>query len=211
MSLVNVVLEQDRAIVGFDTLSGMVQGFEHLLQCEVHASKAVYMPHARAMLAHRGEALMAIMAHEALQIAALQGFDEMAEAMPHILAATFVQFCEFRKHQLGREHFEGSEIILVGWSNALERMQAIRWTRYPEDKGFSVASVGKCVFLPDAEWPAQPSATGTPEQMEAIARDQVAWVRKNRPGFNCGGRLLLAELTRDACSVRVVADLEVAE
>lgn len=44
--------------------------------------------------------------------------------------------------------------------------------------------------------------------MERIARDQVAYVRSNHPGYNCGGRLLLAELTRDTLSVRTIAELE---
>lgn len=44
--------------------------------------------------------------------------------------------------------------------------------------------------------------------MERIARDQVAYVRSNHLGYNCGGRLLLAELTRDTLSVRTIAELE---
>lgn len=44
--------------------------------------------------------------------------------------------------------------------------------------------------------------------MERIARDQVAYVRSNHPGYNCGGRLLLAELTPDTLSVRTIAELE---
>ena len=53
-----------------------------------------------------------------------------------------------------------------------------------------------------------PDVPDTAEQMERIARDQVAYVRANHPGYNCGGRLLVAELTRDTLSVRTIADLE---
>ncbi len=48
----------------------------------------------------------------------------------------------------------------------------------------------------------------TPERMEAVARDRVAYVRREHPTLPCGGKLLLAELTRDSLSVRTIADLE---
>jgi hypothetical protein len=63
------------------------------------------------------------------------------------------------------------------------------------------------LILPDAEWERDPVADAA-EKMEAIARDQVACVRREYPGYNNGGRLLLAELTHDNLTVRMIADLE---
>jgi hypothetical protein len=87
-------------------------------------------------------------------------------------------------------------------------MQGVRWLRWPQDKGFAASPVGHALLLPDAEWAQTPDVPDSAEQMERIARDQVAYVRAQHPGYNCGGRLLLAELTRDTLSVRTVADLE---
>jgi len=45
--------------------------------------------------------------------------------------------------------------------------------------------------------------------MEKIAREQVTYARDLPSAeYDCGGRLLVAELTRDTLNVRTVANLE---
>ncbi len=217
MSLANVYLEHDRALIGFDTLSSAMEAPSSMpgvaevmaqFNAGVHMTKCTFLPHANVALAHRGDAMLAVGVCSAIQLNALPDFDAMAEAMPQLLAQTFAQVTAHRKQALGIEQFPGAEIILVGWSAALNRMEAVRWVRWPQDKGFAASPVGKVLMLPDAEWEQKPDAPDTAERMEAVARDQVAYVRRKHPGYNCGGRLLLAELTRDTLSVRTVADLE---
>jgi len=176
----------------------------------VVAGSAAHIAHINAIVAHRGDFLLSNIAVSALHLAMPQTFDAAAEVMPQLLAHAFVQATAIRKQQLGADQFHGAEIVLVGWSDALKRMEGVRWVRWAHDKGFNASPVGKSLMLPDAEWKQTPDAPDTAERMEAIARDQVAYVRRNHPGYNCGGRLLLAELTRDSLSVRTIADLEVA-
>lgn len=216
MSLVNVYMEHDRALIAFDTLSssmevppvaGVAEALERF-KTGLHMSKCTFLAHANVAVAHRGDAMLAVGVCSALQLNALADFDAMTAAMPQLLAQTFAQVTAYRKQQLGIQQFHGAEVILVGWSRALNRMEAVRWVRWPTDQGFNGSQVGKVLLLPDAEWTQTPDAPDTAEKMEAIARDQVAYVRRKHPGYNCGGHLLLAELTRGTLSVRTVADLE---
>lgn len=219
MSLVNIHLERDRALIGFDTLTSRMNAPTTLSVADaikvaqafdsgVHMSKCTFLTHANVAVAHRGDAMLAVNVCSALQMSLLSDLDAMTEAMPQLLAQAYAQVTAFRKQQMGIDDFHGAEIILVGWSPALNRMEGVRWVRWPQDKGFAASPVGKELILPDAEWEQKPDAPDTAEKMEAIARDQVAYVRRKYPGYNCGGRLLLAELTRDTLSVRTIADLE---
>ncbi|HTM78927.1 MAG TPA: hypothetical protein VL133_15035 [Devosia sp.] len=218
MSIVNVVMERERALIGFDTLSSAMQALpdgvpgvaEVMARFNggIHMSKCLFLPHANVALAHRGDAMLAVSVGSAIQLAALSDFDAIVEAMPQLLAQSFAQVTALRKQQLGIEQFAGAEVILVGWSPALKRMEAVRWLRWPQDNGFAGSPVGHALLLPDAEWEQTPDVPDSAEQMERIARDQVAYVRAKHAGYNCGGRLLLAELTRDTLSVRTIADLE---
>lgn len=219
MSLLNVYLKCDRALVSVDTLSSRVASQTvpasnvaealKLFDSGIHAPKFAHLAHINAIIAHRGDFLVASIALSALHMAMCQSFDEAAEVMPQLLADTYAQAMALRKQRLGVEDAQGAEIVLVGWSDALNRMEGVRWVRWPQDKGFNASRLGKVLMLPDAEWEQTPEAPDTAERMEAIARDQVAYVRRKHPGYNCGGRLLLAELTRDSLSVRKIADLEV--
>jgi hypothetical protein len=178
-----------------------------LLRGGLHAPKMAHLPHINAIAAHRGDALLANIVVSALFIGMPQSFDDAVKAMPEIQAHAYAQATAHRKQQFGIEHFHGSELFLFGWSDALNRMEGVRWVRWPHDKGFNASPVNNPLILPDAEWEHTPPAE-TPEQFERIARDQVAYVRRKHPGYNCGGRLLLAELTRDTLSIRTIADLE---
>jgi len=209
MSLVNVYMEPDRALMAVDTLSGLMEGAApETGAAELHMSKIALMPHASVAIAHRGDAMFASALFSALTLTVLPDFDRMAEAMPGLLAALIPQTLALRKQINGVEHFPGAEIVLVGWSPALNRMEGVRWVRWPQDKAFTASRIGTALMLPDAEWTQTPEPPDTPEKMERIARDQVAYVRREHRGLPCGGRLLLAELRRDAVTVRTIADLE---
>lgn len=82
---------------------------------------------------------------------------------------------------------------------------AVRW---PNTPAFTASRIGKAIMLPDAEWDEPPEVPDIPERMENIARDQVAYVRRKHPGYNCGGRLLMADLGRETLSIRTICNLE---
>lgn len=218
MSLVNIFMERDRALISVDTLSssmgapavlsGSVADALARIAEGIHAGKCAYLPHIGTAMAHRGDYLFASAVFSGLQLAMPKDFDVATEIMPGILAQTFAQASEFRRRQLGSDMFAGAEIVLVGWSPALNRMEGVRWVRWPGDNGFAAHPIGKVLLLPDAEWEQPPGIPDTPEAFERIARSQVAYVRANHAHLNCGGRLLLAEVTRDNLTVRTIADLD---
>ncbi|UGB39129.1 hypothetical protein [Frateuria soli] len=222
MSLLNVYMERDRALVAFDTLAGSMTGAGHdvgtvanvvealeRLAAGMHTSKCGFLPHINAVMASRGDAAFAGLALYCLQQSMPQTFDEAVRHMPALLGHTHAQVTALRKQHMGVDDFPGAEIVLVGWSPILKRMEGVRWVRWPHDKGFNASPVRSPLLLPSEAWEQQPEAPDTPEKMEAIARDQVAYVRREHHGLQCGGRLMLAELTRDTLSVRTVCDLEV--
>jgi hypothetical protein len=112
-----------------------------------------------------------------------------------------------RKQRFNIDEFPGSAIFLVGWSNARNRMTCIRWSRWPADSGFAESVIDPASINPETG-----NAHEVPvadADMEKLAREQVAYTRSLENGaYDCGGRLLVAELTRDTISVRTIADLE---
>lgn len=215
MTIVNVCMEHDRALIGFDTLSSIMpsglsvsDAIQRLTAGGVHMSKCALMPHIGAAMAHLGDAMFATMLFGNLQLSMPRDFDHACELMPELLARTFTDTASIRQRVAGVDLQHGAQIVLVGWSPALKRMEGVTWTRWPQDKGFKGAPIGKTMLMPDTGWAQAPESPDTAVKMEAIAREQVAYVRAKHAGYNCGGRLLLAELTRDTLSVRTIADLE---
>lgn len=191
MSLMNCFISNDRALVAVDTAVTVGE-----------ASKLAILPHANTVLAMRGEVMFFGQVHAALNLCHVNGFDGLAEVMPQIFAQVYAQ----RQAFIDKHPFAGIEIALVGWSTALGRMQGVRYERWPDDKGPRIT--------PIVPWSLSPNPGYTPdtppdsaERMEAIAKDQVRVLRQ-LPMVVAGGRLLVAELTHDAASVRTVADLE---
>lgn len=219
MSLVNVYLEPERALVAVDTLAGMAPAVpvnertqEALARCSdgLHTAKCNYSPHINTVIAGRGDNLFAVALFSALQTATPQNFDDAAAITPQLLESVRVQVTELRKQMAGIERFEGAEVVMVGWSPALKRMEGVRWTRWPSSSSFEVKRIGRALMLPDAEWEQTPDAPDTLEKMERVARDQVAYVKRRYPAgqYLCGGSLLVTEITRDAITVRRVCDLD---
>lgn len=219
MSLVNVCLESDRARVAVDTLAGMAPAVpvnertqDALARCSdgVHTAKCNFLPHINTVIAGRGDNLFAVALFSALLTATPQDFDNVVEMMPQLLEPVRMQTMAVRKQTVGIERFEGAEVVVVGWSPALKRMEGVRWTRWPNSSGFEVKRVGRALMLPDAEWEQTPDAPDTDEKMERVARDQVAYVKRRYPAgqYVCGGSLLVTEITRDAMTVRRVCDLD---
>ena len=219
MSLVNVCLETDRALVAVDTLAGMAPAVpvNELTQSVlpriaegVHSAKCHYLPHINTVIAGRGDNLFAVALFSALLTATPRDFDNVVEMTSQLLEPVRMQTMAVRKQMIGAERFEGAEVIVVGWSPALKRMEGVRWTRWPHSSGFEVKPVGRALMLPDAEWPKTPDVPDTDEKMERVARDQVAYVKQRFPAgqYVCGGSLLVTEITPDAMAVRKVCDLD---
>jgi hypothetical protein len=176
----------------------------------VHTAKCNFLPHINTVIAGRGDNLFAVALFSALLTATPRDFDNVVEMMSQLLEPVRMQTMAVRKQMVGIERFEGAEVVVVGWSPALKRMEGVRWTRWPNSSGFEVKRVGRALMLPDAEWPNTPDVPDTDEKMERIAREQVAYVKRRFPAgqFVCGGSLLITEITPDAMAVRNVCDLD---
>lgn len=216
MSIANIVVGNDKALIAFDTKTAFMAGDIHgaagafaAADGEARTSKCWHLPHANVAMPTLGDNLLANIAFSLLQMRPnLTDLDAMAEAMPETLAASCEQAMAIRRQQWGIDDFPGSAVFLVGWSNALNRMECVRWTRWPNDSAFKAEQVRHVSINPETG-----SAHDTPftdAEMEKLAREQVAYVRgKYTQGeYDCGGALLVAELTRDTYSVRTIANLE---
>jgi len=216
LSIANIVVARDKALIGFDTKSAFMAtpvsgGFAAALKLAeggAHTSKCMFLPHANVAMPTLGDNLLANYAFSMLQLRPdLVDLDKMAEAMPEILAEAHRQAVFIRKQQWGTDKFPGSAIFLVGWSNALGRMECVRWTRWPADSAFKAEQVRHVSLNPETG--NEHDTPFTDADMEALAREQVAYARGlPNAEYDCGGRLLIAELTRDTLNVRTVANLE---
>jgi hypothetical protein len=215
LSIANIVVARDKALIGFDTKSAFMAtpvsgGFAAALKLAeggAHTSKCMFLPHANVAMPTLGDNLLATVVFERLQLRPdLIDLDGMVQAMPEILATAYDGVMAQRQ-ALGITQFPGSAIFLVGWSNALGRMECVRWTRWPDDSAFKAEQVRHESINPDTG--RKYDVPITDAEMEKIAREQVAYARGLPSAeYDCGGRLLVAELTRDTLNVRTVANLE---
>lgn len=212
MSIINIVIEQDRVLIGADTLAGFMEEGQRLLtedqRRDKHTLKFSLFPHINMAMTHRGDGLVLTNARTLLESALPSSFDEAVGLMPWIMEQAYTLAMDARKAQHGMESFEGAEAVLVGWSSSKQRFAGARWRRYPEDAGFETLPVGDMLVMPEIDRIGPVETPNTPEKMEAVTRQQLAYVQRECPSYPCGGRLLLAELTRDAVTVRTIADLE---
>ena len=213
MSIANIVIEKDRALIGVDTLVGYMAEGRHLLDEEVqyrgrHSGKLSLFPQINSAMTHRGDGLLTSLARLNLESSCPHDFDEAVEMMPSILSGAYTHATATRKQSTGIEAFPGAEVVLVGWSPRYSRFLAVRWCRYPGYDDFTESYVDKRLLLPEIDRVQEVQTPDTDAKMEALVRDQVIWAASEHPDLTCGGRLMMAELTQGAVNVRTIADLE---
>lgn len=212
MSLANIVITHDRALVSVDTLAGFMEDAGQMMneheRTGRHSGKLWLFPHINMAMTQRGDGLLTATARTVLESALPSSFDDAVHMMPSVLDQAYAHSLAFRKEKFGIEAFPGAEVVLIGWSPCNLSFQAMRWRRYPTDPGFIQSRVDKMLLMPEIDRIEHIDVPDTAEKMEAVARRQVEWVRREHPALTCGGRLLLAELRPDAMTVRTIADLE---
>lgn len=211
MSIANVVIEHDRALIGVDTLAGYMAGVKHVMSDDErrdrHSCKLALFPQISMAMTQRGDAFLVAIARLALDVECPRSFDHAAQLMPAILPAAYMQAMATRKQQFGIESFHGADVVLVGWSPSRLRFDSARWIRRPEDSVFTETRGDKALFLPEIDRIEPVEPPDTADKMETLMRRQVDWASREHPQFPCGGKLLMAELTRNAVNVRTIADL----
>lgn len=196
MSILNIHVSPMVARVYVDTLvdrSGTYQ----------HGEKMVVLPQANLVIAGRGD--LVLLAHLAASLANLSpaGYDAAMLGIDDVLHDEVSAYEAVREMQ-GHEPLQGLEFVLAGWSQQGDTCAATRWERWPGEESFKATLVDPWSLSPDAGT-GQPDEPDTVERMIAYARGQV---RRLAPMTGAvGGRLILAEVTRDGIATRSVAEL----
>ena len=212
MSIVNLVVDSDRVLIGVDTAASFMECSPGLMS-DVdkrgrQSCKVFLHPQINTALTGRGDALLAAFVQLNLHLGTMQSFDQAAAVMPDVLRHAYDSAVAARKSANSGASMPGSEIILVGYSPAMRRFAAKRWIRRSDDSAFTSLGVGDALYLPEVERIAPVERPDTPAKMETLARRQVEYGRNVCPEYEFGGGLLLTELTRDGITVRRIATLE---
>jgi len=209
MTIANIVVERDRALIGVDTLAAyMPQGHGIVPESERRdrqTTKVWLYPHANMAMTGRGDVSLMAYVRLFLDHAAVRDFDHAVELMSSALPTAFQMAMTQRKQGTGLDVFPGVDLVLVGWSRVM-CFKGRRWLRRPEDTDFQASNIDTWLALPEVDRVERVLVPTTDRGMEDLARKQMAWANENYPG-TCGGRLMVYELTPEAISVRTVADL----
>lgn len=106
-----------------------------------------------------------------------------------------------------------AQITLVGWSNERRRITRRTWSQKDRAVGFELSADGGDLFSPyddSIELPPEDRPI-TRESIIALARQQRDLLRRGevQPGTNAsGGRLVAAEVSRDAVTTFTLCDLD---
>ena len=200
MSIVNVAIWRDRAIVAVDTQvsSPIDDDFPDLVTMG-HASKMLPIVHSNTVLAVRGCPVFLLIAFNQLyEMTSDCGIDLIAMVLPSLLNAALEQGT-FPASVLAMPQ----EVWAVGWSRQSNQPRGVVCRR-PAGGTFAMEEVGEAI-APQLEGGVPPM--WHPEQMVDVARRQVAMQREQFPGTSIGGRLLRAEITAQGMTIRELCDL----
>lgn len=211
MSIVNIVIERDRALIGVDTLAAFMPEADAVMsedeRQDRHTGKVSFLPQINCAVTGRGDHLLIHHVHFQLAAGAVRGFDQAVQFMPELLAVAFSNAMTYRLMHVGEVTFPGADVVLVGWSSSLLRFEAMRWTRRTEAEEFVATRIERVLMLPEIDQIEEVETPDNPARMQALMRRQLAWVDREHPG-NAGGRLLLAELRHGETSVRDLGSIK---
>ena len=163
----------------------------------VELSKMLVLPHANVVVAIRGQNIFLNGLFSALQMIQSSSFDEITDGVPSALQQT-MGYIKQVEH-LFRCPVDAQEVVLVGYSASARQMLCL--TYLPDgDGGFVESEVDDTYlspWMPD-EWE-RPFKATTPDHVRIISTQQIADAKVLHPDAALGGRLLLAELTREDC------------
>lgn len=202
MSLLNYWVSSNKALIGVDTQAQTPDG------SYVETSKLALLPHSNVVIACRGQvALLHQLYRGTFGGPPPQEYAQVSDWLSREVDAAFDGLVAAGvDHGIPEAAIRvDTEIVTVGWSRKVNRMAATRFRREAIQCRFDVDNA-ETSLAPNAGW----SKAQLPDSAQAhvqIARDQVAFTRRNFPGAPIGGRLLLAELSKDTASLRAICKL----
>ncbi len=192
MSLVNVWVTPLKAMVVVDTEA---QDQDDGKFFEV--SKMLTLPHANMVMACRGDTLFMNVLFSLMHNTLAVSFDAYEHAMPGFLA----QATAYLKGTslMFKRPLEEQEATIVGYSHARGAMWCVVY-QSRDAAGFTEQEIDNLYLSPwNDAWGRDGLQATTPHHAQVISQEQVAKTLESDPTAAIGGRLLLAEVTRDDC------------
>lgn len=206
MSLLNVWVSPERALVAVDSLGKVPDG-----PTISDVSKIYSLPGVNVVIAGRGQLSFSLFAYEICHRSAL-AHDQIVDNLAAILsqASDVLHTINKASDMAGKVDIGPQELLLVGWSQRQGGFQGIWCKRERVGENFSLTSVDPLVCAPvETQWGALPvDDFSTAANMETMARWQVQHGRQMFPGQPLGGRILIAELSRDSVTVKAYCDAD---
>lgn len=200
MSLLNVVVREEVGWMCVDTTTLFVEDGIRSEQ-----SKMLPLVHVNAVVGCRGDiSFLSSLFHAFMDVPA-KDFDGLAQSWPQHLEVAMRHYEKRANVENFDPHALGSHVALLGWSNARRHPLGMVALRQDGRDSFDVGEIATPCFGPDPGH-AVPVVADL-KAMHALAREQVSKVRREHPGEPIGGRLLLAEITREGTSIRELATL----
>jgi hypothetical protein len=199
MTIVNFSVTPTRALVAVDTLGGNKVHRQHI-------NKLFPLPHANLLVCGRGSA--ALIARVSGVCGLAIDLDDAKRKLTRLIPNMYRFVWLLSKVMLvpPGAFSGGQEIYLFGWSEEAGEMQAVRFMK--------ASSLAPWVVDDDIEESQAPGLHGQddltlsdPQQMWHAAGQQVRQSALEHPGWPIGGRLIVAELTRSALTIRSMGDL----
>lgn len=204
MSLLNLAVQKEVGLLCVDTTTQSEDGS----YCE--RSKMLHLGHINGVVACRGDIHFLVFLFAGLGIEPPTDFDALLESWPRRLAAATEPYLQQVRQPAPSADPVGCFVALLGWSRARGRPVCHKAERESASDPFEIETAN-CSVGPVPDYPPLdltvmqvPDAIRT---MEALAYDQVRKMRRERPSYPIGGRLLLAEVTREGTSIRELATL----
>lgn len=200
MSLLILLLCEDRALLAVDTLTS-----DRLPDAPqntwTESSKLAIVPHSQVAIAGRGDVSFPRSLATHLMRFPDADFDAIVARLATDLDTAFDLHCTV----LGADmKAHPQDLVMAGYSQKAGHMAAVAVRRPAGAEGFeSVQHLPAGVLgLPPCE--PEGSFRNEDEYLRAKASAQVEWGRTECPGAAIGGRLLVADLRREALSVRML-------
>lgn len=196
MSLCNVWIERDRALVAVDTAVQAAPPHGH-----VEASKLIPIAHLGAVIAGRGQLLLITNTFLESVLMGAQTFDELVDRLPEFVRNVVGKLrAAIPDARAYRDPAFYAEVHVVGWSERLQSMQC-QTIVIP-----NLSDPPKALLGMTGPARVAPAVTSIPpladvDAMRALALEQIRATRASAPSEAIGGRLLLATLTPGSVAV----------
>lgn len=206
MSLLNVFVSPSRVLISVDTHAFSPHGSGNY-----EISKLIPLAHANTIIAARGVNTFLLEAFARCFLLQRADCDRINAWLPDAIDEIWKRVAALAAQGgLAAEALGGCDLVVGGWSASLSAMSAVRYAREPNASSFVVVPIHSCMIAPKIDWKCHDHdrAPDSLALMQGIARSQVNHILATEPGQPIGGRLLVAEITRDGISIRNLGKLD---